>query len=102
LGGRIIQDIAKKDDKVYALDAGSTIGQTVKGGPNRNIYRTAGDVVSGTTAWSPHVQTLANPHTSKLLPALFSRSAPQIAVAGAIDAYNAHNIENIRGSKIYV
>jgi len=102
LGGRIIQDIAKKDDKVYALDAGSTIGQTVKGGPNRNIYRTAGDVVSGTTAWSPHVQTLANPHTSKLLPALFSRSGPQIAVAGAIDAYNAHNIENIRGSKIYV
>ena len=102
LGGRIVQDIAKKDDKVYALDAGSTIGQTVKSGSNRNIYRTAGDVVSGTTAWNPAVKTLANPHTSKLLPALFSRSAPQIAVAGAIDAYNAHNIENIRGSKIFV
>jgi hypothetical protein len=102
LGGRIVQDIAKKNDKVYALDAGSTIGQTVKSGPNRNIYRTAGDVVSGTTAWNPAVKTLANPHTSKLLPALFSRSAPQIAVAAAIDSYNAHNIENIRGSKIYV
>jgi len=102
LGGRIVQDIAKKDDKVYALDAGSTIGQTVKSGPNRNIYRTAGDVVSGTTAWNPAVKTLANPHTSKLLPALFSRSAPQIAVAGAIDSFNAHSIENIKGSKIYV
>lgn len=102
LGGRIVQDIAKKDDKVYALDAGSTIGQTVKGGPNRNIYRTAGDVVSGTTAWNPAVKTLANPHTSKLLPALFTRSAPQIAVAGAIDSFNAHSIENIKGSKIYV
>lgn len=102
LGGRIVQDIAKKDDKVYALDAGSTIGQTVKGGPNRQVYRTAGDVVSGTTAWNPAVKTLANPHTSKLLPALFTRSAPQIGVAAAIDAYNAHNIENIKGSDIFV
>ena len=102
LGGRIVQDIAKKNDKVYALDAGSTIGQTVKGGPNRQVYRTAGDVVSGTTAWNPAVKTLANPHTSKLLPALFTRSAPQIGVAAAIDAYNAHNIENIKGSDIFV
>lgn len=102
LGGRIIQDIAKGTDKVYALDAGSTIGQTVKGGPNRNIYRTAGDVVSGTTAWNQHVQTLANPHTSKILPALFTRSGPQIAVAAAIDSFNAHSIENIKNSKISV
>jgi hypothetical protein len=102
LGARIIQDIAKKDDKVYALDAGSTIGQSVKGGPNRNIYRTAGDVVSGTTAWNPAVKTLANPHTSKILPALFSADPRKIAVAGAIDLYNAHSIENIRNSKIFV
>lgn len=102
LGARIIQDIAKKDDKVYALDAGSTIGQSVKGGPNRNIYRTAGDVVSGTTAWNPAVKTLANPHTSKILPALFSGDPRKIAVAGAIDSYNAHSIENIKGSNIFV
>ena len=102
LGGRIVQDIAKGSDKVYALDAGQTIGQKVKGGSNRQVYRTAGDVVSGASAWSPHVQTLANPHTSKLLPALFTRSAPQIGVAAAIDAYNAHNIENIKGSNIFV
>jgi hypothetical protein len=102
LGARIIQDIAKKDDKVYALDAGSTIGQSVKSGPNRNIYRTAGDVVSGTTAWNPAVKTLANPHTSKILPALFSKDPRQIALAGAIDSFNAHSIENIKGSDIFV
>jgi hypothetical protein len=102
LGGRIAQDIAKGSDKVYALDAGSTIGQSVKGGPNRNIYRTAGDVVSGTTAWNPAVKTLANPHTSKILPALFSADPKKIAVAGAIDAFNSHSVENIRGSNIFV
>jgi hypothetical protein len=102
LGGRIVQDIAKGSDKVYALDAGSTIGQSVKGGPNRNIYRTAGDVVSGTTAWNSAVKTLANPHSSKILPALFSADPRKIAVAGAIDAYNAHNVENIKGANIFV
>jgi hypothetical protein len=102
LGGRIVQDIAKGSDKVYALDAGSTIGQSVKGGPNRQIYRTAGDVVSGTTAWNSAVKTLANPHTSKILPALFSADPKKIAVAGAIDAFNAHSVENIRNSKIFV
>jgi hypothetical protein len=102
LGGRIVQDIAKSNDKVYALDAGSTIGQSVKSGPNRQIYRTAGDVVSGTTAWNPAVKTLANPHTSKILPALLSADPKKIAVAGAIDAYNAHNVENIKGSNIFV
>lgn len=102
LGGRIVQDIAKSGDKVYALDAGSTIGQSVKGGPNRNIYRTAGDVVSGTTAWNSAVKTLANPHTSKILPALFSADPKKIAVAGAIDAFNAHSVENIKGSNIFV
>lgn len=102
LGGRIIQDISKKTDKVYALDAGSTIGQKVKGGPNRNIYRTSGDVVSGTTAWSPNVQTLTNPHTFKILPAvgMVTKDPRAVAVAGAIDAWNAHSIENIKGSKI--
>lgn len=102
LGGRIVQDIAKGSDKVYALDAGSTIGQSVKGGPNRNIYRTAGDVVSATTAWNPAVKTLANPNTSKILPALFSADPRKIAVAGAIDAYHAHNVDNIKGSNIFV
>jgi hypothetical protein len=74
----------------------------VKAGPNRQIYRTAGDVVSGTTAWNSAVKTLANPHTSKILPALFSADPKKIAVAGAIDAFNAHSVENIKGSNIFV
>jgi len=102
LGGRIIQDISKKTDKVYALDSGQTIGQKVKGGPNRNIYRTSGDVVSGASAWSPNVQTLTNPHTFKILPAvgMVTKDPRAVAVAGAIDAWNAHSIENIKGSNI--
>lgn len=102
LGGRIAQDISKKTDKVYALDSGQTIGQKVKGGPNRNIYRTAGDIVSGASAWSPHVQTLTNPHTFKILPAvgMITKDPRAIGVAGAIDSYNAHSIENIKSSKI--
>lgn len=102
LGGRIVQDIAKKGDKVYALDAGQTLGQKVKGGDNRQIYRTSGDVVSLASAWNPHVQTLTNPHTSKILPALFTKNPTAIGVGAAIDAYNAHNIENIKGSDIFV
>jgi hypothetical protein len=104
LGGRIVQDIAKKNDKVYALDSGQTIGQKVKGGPNRNIYRTAGDVVSGASAWNHHVTTLTNPHLSKILPAvsMVTKDPRAVAVAGAIDAYNAHSIENIKGSDIFV
>ena len=104
LGGRIAQDISKKDDKVFVLDSGQTIGQKVKGGPNRNIYRTAGDVVSGASAWSPHVQTLTNPHTFKILPAvgMVTKDPRATLAAGAIDSYNAHSIENIKGSKIFV
>lgn len=104
LGGRIVQDISKKGDKVYALDAGQTIGQKVKGGDNRKIYRTAGDVVSLASAWNPHVQTLTNPHLHKILPAvsMVTKDPRAIGVAGAIDAYNAHNIENIKGSDIFV
>lgn len=102
LGGRIIQDIAKSGDKVYALDAGQTIGQKVKGGPNRQIYRSAGDVVSLASAYNPNVKTLANPNTSRIIPALFSGDPKKIAVAGAIDAFHAHNIENIKSSNIFV
>jgi hypothetical protein len=102
LGGRIIQDIAKSGDKVFALDPGQTIGQKVKGGPNRNIYRTSGDVVSLASAASPNIQTLANPNTRKIIPALISGNANAIGVAAAIDAYHAHNIENIKGTNIFV
>jgi hypothetical protein len=102
LGARIIQDIAKPNDKVYALDAGSTIGQSVKGGPNRNIFRTSGDVVSGTTAFNKNVTTLANPNTRKIIPALISGNPNAIGLAAAIDSFHAHDIGNIKRSNIFV
>lgn len=102
LGGRIAQDISKKSDNIHVLDSGQTLGQKVKGGPNKNIYRSSGDVVSLASAWNANVKTLANPHTSRIIPALFTADPKKIAIAGAIDAFNAHNIENIKNSKIFI
>jgi hypothetical protein len=100
LGGRIVQDIAKKSDKVFALDPGQTIGQKVKG--NQNVYRSAGDIVSLASAGSKNITTLPNPHTRKIIPALISGNAATIGIATAIDAFHAHDIGNIKGSNIFV
>ena len=100
LGGRIIQDIAKKSDNVFALDPGQTIGQKVKG--NQNIYRSAGDIVSLASAGSKNLKTLPNPHIRKIIPALLTGDPKQIGLAAAIDAFHAHDIENIKGSDIFV
>jgi len=100
LGGRIVQDIAKKSDKVFALDPGQTIGQKVKG--NQNVYRSAGDIVSLASAGSKNVKTLPNPHTRTIIPALIKGDPRQIGIAAAIDAYHAHDISNIKDSDIFV
>jgi hypothetical protein len=100
LGGRIVQDIAKKSDKVFALDPGQTIGQKVKG--NQNVFRSAGDVVSLASAGSKNVTTLANPHVRTIIPALISGNANAVGIAAAIDSFHAHDIENIKGSDIFV
>lgn len=100
LGGRIVQDIAKKDDKVFALDPAQTIGQKVKG--NQNIYRSAGDVVSLASAGSKNLKTLPNPHVREIIPALISGNPNAIGVAAAIDAFHSHDIGNIKGSNIFV
>jgi hypothetical protein len=100
LGGRIVQDIAKKSDKVFALDPGQTIGQKVKG--NQNVYRSAGDIVSLASAGSKNVKTLENPHVRKIIPALLTGDPKQIGIAAAIDAYHAHDIGNIKDSDIFV
>jgi len=100
LGGRIVQDIAKKSDKVYALDPGQTIGQKVKG--NQNVYRSAGDIVSLASAGSKNVKTLENPHVRKIIPALLTGNPNTIGIAAAIDAYHSHDIGNIKDSDIFV
>lgn len=100
LGGRIVQDIAKKSDKVFALDPGQTIGQKVKG--NQNVYRSAGDIVSLASAGSKNLKTLPNPHVRTIIPALIKGDPKQIGIAAAIDAYHAHDIGNIKDSDIFV
>lgn len=100
LGGRIVQDIAKKSDKVFGLDPGQTIGQKVKG--NQNIYRSAGDIVSLASAGSKNVKTLANPHVRTIIPALISGNPNAVGISAAIDAFHSHDISNIRNSKIFV
>ena len=100
LGGSTVQDIAKKSDKVFALDPGQTIGQKVKG--NQNVYRSAGDIVSLASAGSKNLKTLPNPHTRTIIPALIKGDPKQIGIAAAIDAYHAHDIGNIKDSDIFV
>ena len=87
LGGQIINGIAKKGDKSYALDAGYTLFQPTRsrGGDAKN-YRTSGDLVSG-LAGSSNVKTLKNPNLIK---------------GGLIGGYLAHNVDNIKNEKIYV
>ena len=58
LGGSIAQYIADKDDKVYTLDKGATIGQKTRS--NENAYRTSGDIVSALNANSTRMKTLNN------------------------------------------
>lgn len=100
LGGRIVQDIAKKSDNVFALDPGQTIGQKVKG--NQNVYRSAGDIVSLASAGSKNLKTLPNPNTKSIIPALLTGDPKTIGLNAAINAYHAHDIGNIKGTDIFV
>ena len=91
LGGAVGQYIAGKDDKVYTLDKGATIGQKTRS--NEDAYRTSGDVVSLLNANSTRMHTLKNPNMSYsgfgLLGTLY-------------DAFNAHSKDNIKDEDIYV
>ena len=86
LGGAIGQYIASKDDKIYTLDKGATIGQKTRS--NEIANRTAGDLVSLLNANSTRMNTLKN---------------PQIRTNNFIrDAFNAHNVDNIKGKNIFI
>ena len=52
LGGAIAQYMRSKNDKVYSLDKGATIGQKTR--TNESAYRSSGDLVSGMNANSKH------------------------------------------------
>jgi hypothetical protein len=86
LGGTIAGYISSKDDNVYTLDKGATIGQKVRG--NEHAYRTSGDIVSLLDSGATRMKTLQNTGIrTGILP---------------LDVYNAHNVDNIRNQKINV
>ena len=91
LGSSIGQGIASKGggDKFYGLDAGYTIGQKTRSGNGKfQNYRTAGDAVSLLGSGAKHMKTLANPNF-------------QTGVK-PLDAYNAHNVSNIKRENIFI
>ncbi len=81
LGATIGGYIAGKNDKVYTLNKGATIGQKIRS--NETHFRTNGDVVSLLNANSKHTINLQNPNLLK-------------------DAYNAHSISTIRNKNIKI
>ena len=86
LGGSISQYIAGKNDKVYTLNKGATIGQKTRS--NENAFRTKGDYVSLLNANSTRMKTLKNPNIkTKIRP---------------VDALLAHNVSNIKKENIFV
>jgi hypothetical protein len=86
LGGSISQYIAGKNDKVYTLNKGATIGQKTRS--NENAFRTKGDAVSLLNSNSTRMQTLKNPN-------IITKIRP-------VDALLAHNVSNIKKENIFV
>ncbi len=86
LGGAIAQYVGGKDDKVYTLDKGATIGQKTRS--NENAYRTDGDIVSALNANSTRMKTLNNYNKAQgFLP---------------LDILKAHDVNNIKDEGIFI
>jgi hypothetical protein len=89
LGSGIASYISDKNkDKVYTLDKATTIGGKTRS--NEQSYRTKGDVVSIFNKNSKRTKTLDNPNKKSKIP----------IIGKVIDALNAHNVDNIKGSGI--
>ena len=86
LAGAIGQYIGDKNDKVYTLDKGATIGQKTRS--NENAYRTDGDIVSLLNANSTRMKTLNN----------YNKATGLIP----LDILKAHNVENIKNHNIFI
>jgi len=88
LGGSIVGYLASKsrNDKVFTLDKGATIGQKVRKG--EQAFRTSGDLVSLLNKNAKHTQTLKNPNVrTGIVP---------------FDVLQAHHVENIQNEKIFI
>ena len=89
LGGTIAQGISKKDDKLFSLDAGYTIGQKTRNkGHNKTNLRTSGDIVSIFGANAGNMKTLKNNNIS--------------TNSIIFDAGLSHDVDNIKNDHIFV
>ena len=80
LGGSIVSLAGSREDRIFSLDKGATIGTRTR--PNERSYRTSGDIVSLLSS----SKTLRNPNT---LTGNFSK-----------DVDNAHKVDNIKNMSI--
>ena len=86
LGGAIAQYVGNKNDKVYTLNKGATIGQKTRS--NETAFRTSGDIVSLASSGATRMTTLQNRNKATgFLP---------------LDALKAHKAENIRKEGIQI
>lgn len=85
LGGAIAQYMSSKNDKVYTLDKGATIGQKTR--TNESAYRSSGDLVSGMNANSTRMTTI-----------------PQngLGMLNYLNPLGSHNVDNIKKSGITI
>ena len=79
-------------DKKVTLDKGATIGQSIE--KNENAYRTSNDMVSFFNSAHSNMHTLAN-HSRPV------HTGNPILDFG-FNAWNAHNVNNIKDKSIFV
>jgi hypothetical protein len=88
LGASIASGISKKDDKVYALDAGYTIGQKTRDRDgNHHHYRSQGDLVSALGANATNMTTLKQNN---------------LGVLNYLNPLASHDINNIKKENIII
>ena len=101
LGSSIGASIASKNDKVYTLDGGYTVGQKTRS--NNQAYRTGGDVVSLLGANAKHMTTLKNNKNHQgLITGALTGGVTGAIIGGVKDILHAHDVDNIKNEKIFV
>ena len=86
LGGSIVSYAGSKNDTIYTLDKGATIGTKTRS--NEKAYRNKGDVVSLLSSNSKHMKTFGK--TDYLRNGLIKGSL------------KAHDVKNIQSLKIFI
>ena len=95
LGSSVGRNISGNGDKFIGLDGGYTIGEKVRN--NGTNYKTKGDVVS---LFGKKQTVLQNKNENK-----YKKLGSYVglgAFGGLIDAYKAHNVDNIKDEQIFV